>query len=243
MKLKERIYGKLDERFGNIKWYRAFREDYGARTLLLSVGGAALNVVFACVQAVTALRYLSVWYGVFAGYYFILALLRLGVLFSYRIVKSRSKGDEEALSRGKRRIYLVNGALFVPLDIALGAVITVMIIKGKPVATGEIMAITTAAYTTYKVTMAVRNLFKARSSHDPIAQTIRNIGFVDALASLLSLSVTLISTFGEMDDSMLTIVALLGLGSCIFTVGLGSYMIITGAKKSNVNYGEGSYGR
>jgi len=122
----------------------------------------------------------------------------------------------------------------VPLDIALGAAITVMIKSQKPTATGEIMAITSATYTAVKVTMAAISLSKAKASRDTIAQTLRNIGFVDALASVLSLECTLITTFGEVDGRMRAVMAVSGLVVCAFTVGLGSYMIVKAAKALNL---------
>lgn len=237
MKLKERIEQKLDGRLGKYKWYTSFKEDYDFRTLAAMLGGALINIIFACVNGVTALRYLSLWYGVFSGYYFVLAAQRIGVLLSYRAIKKKCGGDEEKLERKKKGIYLVNGAILVPLDIALGALITVMMLKQKPTVTGEIMAITSATYTTYKIVMAIRNLLKARRTQDFLIQTVRNIGIIDALTSIISLEFTLINTFGgeETVADMRVLTAISGLIVCAFTVGLGSFMIIKGTKALNLD--------
>ena len=196
----------------------------------MSVGGAFINFVFAGFNGATAIKYLSVWYGAFAGYYTVLAIQRLLVLIFFRIATKNYGDDGQKLERAKQKIYLVNGAIFVPLDIALGVVVSFMVISRKPTATGEIMAITTAVYTFYKVVMAIRNLFKTKSSNDCVTQTLRNIGIVDALASVLSLEATMIPTFGELNKDMITLIAVSGLVVCLFTVGLGSYMIIKSAK-------------
>lgn len=237
MKIKERIKGKINSAFGKYRWYNSFKEDYGFRALVTMMGGVLINVIFACVNGVTALKYMSLWYGVFSGYYFVIAAQRIGVVLSYRRVKKKSGGDIEKLERGKNKIYLANGAIFVPLDIALGALITVMMLKQKPTVTGEIMAITSATYTTYKVVMAIRNLAKAKASQDFLIQTIRNIGIVDALTSIMSLETTLITTFSEVEtiSDMKTLMAISGLTVCVFTVGLGSFMIIKGAKALNLD--------
>lgn len=231
VKLKDKIKSKVDAKYGKYKWYQSFTGDYGFRTLVLCVGGALLNIVFACFNGATAIKYSSVWFGAFAGYYTMLAVQRLFVLFSCHIVKKKCSDDEQKLEREKQKIYLANGAIFVPLDIALGVVVTYMVIMQKPTATGEIMAITTATYTCYKVIMAIRNVFKAKSTNDAVIQTIRNIGIVDALASVLSLETTLIPTFGELNKDMIIIIAISGLVVCLFTVALGAFMIINGAKK------------
>lgn len=121
----------------------------------------------------------------------------------------------------------------MPLDIALAAAITVMMLTQKPTVTGEIMAISSAAYTTYKVVMAIRNLIKAKSMQDPVVQTIRDIGLIDAFASVFSLEVTLITTFSEEGTltDMRMLMAISGFAVCAFTIGLGAYMIIKSAKK------------
>lgn len=239
MKIGERAEKFFDERFGKYKWYNSFKGDYGFRTIIFAIVGALINIIFACVNGVTALRYMSLWYGVFAGYYLILALQRLGVLAAYRAVLKHCGDDEEKLGRKKLKIYLTNGAVFVPLDIALGAAITVAMLYQKPTITGEIMAITTATYTVYKIISAARNLVKAKKATDPIVQTLRNIGFVDALASVFSLEVTLITTFSETEtvQDMRVLMVISGFVVCAFTVGLGSYMIISAVKKLRANNG------
>lgn len=102
MKLKERAEKFFDKRLGRYKWYASFKCDYGFRTLILAIGGASVNVVFAGFNAATAIYYLSIWYAVFAGYYFILALLRISVLISYRIVKKNTAKTKNSKGRSGR---------------------------------------------------------------------------------------------------------------------------------------------
>ena len=160
-----------------------------------------------------------------------LALQRIAALFFYRRLNKKYADDEGRRNREKWKLYLANGAVFVPLDISLAGVVTLMIRSGELAATGTIMAITTATYTFYKIIRATMHFIKAKKGQDPVTQIARNIGLVDAFASMLSLEVTLISSFGAMDSDMLLIVAISGFAVCIFTVGFGAYMIINAAKK------------
>ncbi len=91
-----------------------------------------------------------------------------------------------------------------------------------------------AAYAFYKITMAIINLVKAKAAMDPIVQTIRNIGFVDALTSMLVLESRLISTFGSVDIDMRRLISISSISVCVFVVALGSYMVIRGIKKLNM---------
>lgn len=227
MKFKERITEKLKKN----AVIRTMLENYGVRTIAVTVGGAAINLLFAIFNGVSAIYHMSIWYGSIAGYYLVLSVQRLFVLAAYRCVKKKYGDNEQKLSEGKQKIYLANGAVIVPLAIALGVAATQMVLSDNPAVTGEIMAITSAAYACFKTVMAVRNFIKARRSNDLVIQTIRNIGFVDALVSVLVLETTLIPTFGAMDRDMRTIVAVSALVLLLFTIGLGSFMIVTGAKK------------
>ncbi len=87
------------------------------------------------------------------------------------------------------------------------------------------MAIASETYAFIKMTMAIRNLVKARKFDDRLVQSLRNIGFVDAIASMLVLETTLISTFGNAGD-MRSIILISGIVACAFVIALGSYMII-----------------
>jgi len=101
MGIKRRAAEWFDRRLLKYKWYNSFKSDYGFRTMAFAVGGTLINIAFACFNGVTALYYMSLWYGVFAGYYLVLALLRVGVFVAYRIVLCKSAGDEEKLFREK----------------------------------------------------------------------------------------------------------------------------------------------
>lgn len=234
MKLKDVLKAKFDEKLGKHGWYNSFTADYGFRTLVFYVCGSFVTAAFAVYYAVCGALYQSLWYGAYAIYLIMLAVQRLLVLAAYFVVHKKHGGDVERIERGKLKIYLANGAIFVPLTVALVTIIGLIMSLRKPLVSNGIMAITTAAYATYKITMAIINLVKARSFKDPLIQTMRNIGIVDALTSVILLESTLITTFGEMTGDLMKLTAILGLAVCLFNIGLGSHMIIKGAKRLNI---------
>lgn len=227
MKIKE----FFDSKFSKYGWYHSFTGDYGFRTLVMAIGATLLNMAFAGVNGATAVKYSSLWYGAFAAYYVILVLQRIFVLISFWIIKRKFGNDSQKFEREKQKIYLANGAIFVPLDIALATIAGLMTIFNELTATGEIMAISTAAYAFYKIIMAIINIVKAKKADDAIIQTLRNIGFVDALTSMLVLETTLISTFGELDKDMRMLISLTSISVCVFVVALGIFMIVKSINK------------
>lgn len=236
------LKSKLTEQLKRFPLTRACMEDYGFRTVFFAICACALNFIFAGFNCVAAVKYASVryWYVTFTGYYIVLALQRISILLAFRKIKRKYADDDGLFQRAKWEIYLGSGVFFILLQFALAAVVAQMYLMEKPTETGEIMAITTAVYTVIKITLAIRNLAKAKAFEDVIVQTLRNIGFVDALASLLSLTTTLITTFGVMEGSMQTLFLVLGIVFCAFTITLGICMILRAAKfLKNKNAAEG----
>ena len=106
---------------------------------------------------------------------------------------------------------------------------------GKPSITGDILAIATVAYTTYKITIAIIHLKKAIKEKDDILQALRNINMVEAIISIVLLANTLITTFGTFDTSMQTLIIILGLVACIVIISLGTFMVVKSILKLKSN--------
>lgn len=208
---------------------------YVSRTAFFSLFGAVFTLIFAIFNGIFGILIKSLWFGAFAGYYLVLSFQRISVLISYEYIGKKYADNAQKTNRAKQKIYLANGAVFIPLTIALTVIVPMLVNSARPAAYGEIAAITTATYAFYKITAAAINLRKAAKTKDAVAQTLRNIGFVDALTSIMLLENTLISTFGELDSGMKSIIALSGLFVCAFNIALGSFMVITAAKRLRQN--------
>ena len=95
------------------------------------------------------------------------------------------------------------------MNIALVVPISLMVLMQKPTNLGLIPAIAMAAYTTYKITMAIVNMRRSRVYH-PLIHELRTINLIDAFVSILTLQNTLImvnSDAGE-GSSMITLSAI-----------------------------------
>lgn len=106
-----------------------------------------------------------------------------------------------------------------------------MITTNTPTEKSMVMAIASAAYAFYKITVAIINLVKAKKSNNKIIQTIRNIGLVDAFTSMLVLEVCMIPTFGTMDYDMLILVGASSVVVFLLTIIISFVMILSGFKK------------
>ena len=132
----------------------------------------------------------------------------------------------------KRILPMAAGILLLALNFALTGVILLTIAQDTAKRYSEIMVISIAAYTFYKITMAVVNMVKVRKRKSPILITIRNIGAADALVSMLTLQAAMFASFQD-KNSLNTnqMNAITGLSVCILISILGISMIWYAWKK------------
>ncbi len=226
-KIKASVMGSLQKH----KFTRLLTEDYSFRTLAFAVCSLAINVGFVLFNTVFALLTDNFWYGCLAGYYFLLTVLRGGLFLLNKKAKKQAEGEED-LRRLQKRNYGFCGGMLFALNIAMTVAVVFMVLGKTATKYTEIMAIVFAAFSVYKIILAIWNVFKAKKIRDWQIQAFRNIGLVAAAFSLLSLQTTLVFTFsnGEMQTTLLN--AVTGALVCLLTIGIGVFMIIQSRQKN-----------
>lgn len=222
-------FRRLREKLAKTKYGRLFLEEYDFKTTVFALLSLAVNVGFAVMNGVSAVMYSSLWFGAFAAYYLMLVLFRGGVIFSDRLAKGRYAERETAYLRAQQKIRLGSGAFLVIVGIAMCTAVGVSVVLGRPTRSGQIMAIATAAYTFYNITMAIVNLVRARRHGNPVVQSLRNLNFANACMSMVSLTVILLDTFseGEEESFLLTMKSCVGFAACAVVLAIAAYMIVT----------------
>ena len=206
--------------------------DYGYRTVAFAVCSFAINVAYVIFNAVLAVFVLSVWYGALAGYYLFLSALRFGLLTAAYKIGRKTGGDAQLCHKEKLKLYRGCGIALLVLEIALAVAVTQMVAAGSPVLQTEVMAIGSAAYTFYKIGLAIYNLRKVRRYKDPVLQSFRNINLTDASVSLLALQTTLVAVFSkEVSANIRALNAVTGFLVCALTIFLGIFMIVRANRK------------
>lgn len=225
-----RVRKKLLEKAKRYALTNNLISSYGFRTVAFSVAALVMNVGFALFNGVQGIVSFSLWYGIIACYYIFLGALRGGILIGSYRAKKRFGGNAEVFAVYKRKLYRLCGIALFVLELALAAAVTLMILYERPTEYSEIMAITSAAYTFYKVIFAVVNVVKVRKLQDPMLQCFRNINLTDAAVSLLSLQVMLVAVFSDDRQQLLnTLNAITGFVVCALTIVIGIIMIVRGS--------------
>ena len=195
---------------------------FGLFSLLVSVGNALLN-------GTIGILYASVWYGILAAYYFLLTAIRGGVLLFHR--KNGKAAETEDETRRKRRegkAYLWCGVWLVLLPAVLSVVIAETVISDRAFVRAGLAIYASAAYTFYKATTSIINIFKARKTDSLTVQAIRNVNLADALVSLLALQTAMFHEFSP-EERFGFANAVTGAVVCALTAALGIFMIVKGS--------------
>ncbi len=167
---------------------KKWNKDYSFKTFVGAWFSLCLTVIFAAYHGYLGMGVSSIWHGSICVYYLLLVSVR-GIVLHTEYVTRTEDADTQRLWRQKT--FSISSAMLLAINIALIAPISLMVLMQKPTNMGLIPAIAMAAYTTYKITMAIVNMRRSRVYH-PLIHELRTINLIDAFVSILTLQNTLI---------------------------------------------------
>ncbi|MBE5740383.1 MAG: hypothetical protein E7349_05985 [Clostridiales bacterium] len=197
-------------------------KNYGFRTVLFSAFSMGMSVLYSLYNGALALWFHSMWYGALAVYYITLVFLRSGIVLYHG--KRRGKARNAYLEVRK---YRNCGWLLVSTISALSAAILQMVKNGAGFVHAGLTIYVFAAYTFYKVTMSIINIFKANRWDDFTVKAVRCVNLADATVSILALQTALLLQFSD-GSGMAVANAVTGMAVCGCVLALGILMIVRG---------------
>lgn len=205
------------------------KNDYVFKTMTGSLLSLVVTVLFALYNGFLGIHQLSVWHGSICVFYLLLIAIRGMILMTEWNNRARSVSER---ANHRKKAFAVSSAMLMALNLALVLPIALMVRMEKPVNMGIIPAITMAAYTTYKVTMASVHIKKQkRMNHsNSLVTELRAINFIDALVSILTLQNTLIMV-NQSDHSSGDMLLLSAVSSAVIyavIIFVTIYLIVTG---------------
>ncbi len=197
------------------------RRGSGKRPRLAAMGtaaGFAATAAFALYNGWLGIRYASLWHGSIGIYYTLMSLLR-GILSGAE--RRAGKKEREAAESCRRSVFRVTFALVLLMNAALAAPVSLMVLDRRPVQTGLIPAIASAAYTTYKISAASVKLKRTKGTI--LERELRLLRLIDALMSVLVLQNTLlIAVEGGISRLMLPLAAASSAGILLLTFAISA---------------------
>lgn len=180
-----------------------------------------INIGFIIFNFSLAIYYKSIWFVTFGIYYTILFLLRFLILYIYK---------SERINNKKISFY-ISSILFILISIVMIGITVLTYTFKTGTKFNEIIIISMAAYTTYKITMSIINHKKAREKDD-FLYIIRTIGLADAFISLSNLQRNMLASFDDGSSFAVNMNLCLNITIAVFVLILGIFVFIKGIKKS-----------
>lgn len=190
--------------------------------------GLTINWIYGAFLIVTGILHGDTWLWTNGIYNMVLALIRLGlVLYERRLV--HAPDAETGLRLGWNSYLLCGGGLLV-LNLTMSGVLFHRIWKGISPSYPELVVYAVAAYTFYRLTLAIVHVVKSRKNTSPTLAATRNLDLCGALMSLFSLQTAMFSTFGREFEYQVLMNVLTGSGVSLAVVCGAIGMLLHGTK-------------
>ena len=190
-------------------------DEYGFRSIVFAFFSLSINIAYTIFNTVISIVTSSLWFGAISMYHAILILMR---------------GDT-LLSRNKkpRTSYIRCAILLILLSFFLSLAIWQLISKNLAFVRLGWTVYAYAAFAFYKITLSIINLFKSRNEAFTI-KAVKNIGFADALVSILTLQTSLLYAFSDGNYGFVN--GITGAFVCGLTLLIGIFMLIEVRRKN-----------
>ncbi len=202
--------------------------DVHLRTSLTLYGSLIWNTAYALFQLWLGIASKSLWFYSMAAYYIFLAMMRFHLASHTRKYTAGEQMHEEL----KR--YRICGWIFLAMNMTLITMIVFMIYLGRTFEHDPITTIALAAYTFTSFTVAIVNNIRYRKYNSPVYSAAKIISLAAACVSMITLTATMLTTFGDGTTDLTfrrSMLGLVGGAVSLFVVGMAIYMIRQSTEK------------
>lgn len=171
-----------EKKESKFKHFWDYVTDYKRKTVTLALPSVVFDIVYSGFLSTMAILSLSLWPFIMSIYHFLLCMLRINILYRAgrgAIFKGRRFSERANYRKFSRNLILLD-AVFA---FAVYLIVKVNAVHDYP----GILVYGYGIYVAYKVTLAIINLFKAHKYKSLTALSLRKIGIVDAMVSVLAL--------------------------------------------------------
>lgn len=202
-------------------------EDVRFRTEISIYQGLFINILYIAIEIFSGIIYKSVWFISLAIYYFLLALMRIILLYRGKNKKIILEKNEEEFRR-----YRACGIILLFMNQALAGIVIFIVYCNKGFEYSGILIYAIAMYAFYAFTTAIINIVKFRKLHSPVLSAAKIINFVAAMVSMLSLTTAMLARYGKNDIHFRAVMTgAVGGTVCTITIFIAIFMIL----KANIN--------
>lgn len=217
--IKQKIY--------NNKYGNRYMTDVKFKTHVSLYRSLGINLLYVIVNVVSGLLYRSAWFGILAGYYTILAMMRFLLL---RFVNTNGIGKDLVLEFRRSRLC---GIILMAINLTLSGAVLMILYQNRGYEYNGMLIYVMAMYTFYITIHAIVDIVKYKKYNSPIMSTAKIVNLTAALVSMLSLETAMLAQFGADNppEFRQTMIAATGAGVSVVVVAMSIYMIINAGRK------------
>ncbi len=210
------------------KFFRRWQSDARLRVNVSLYSALAGNALYGVFHLWLGFYHKTFWFYSLGAYYVCLGVMRFFLLSHTRKYEAGEREYEELLK------YRACGWVFLLMNLALALIVFFMVYFNRTFVHHMITAIAMAAYTFAAFAAAAVNIVRFRKYNSPVFSASKAIAFAAACVSILTLTSTMFTAFG--DGTMDVAAQKMMLGSVGFAVsgvvlGMAVYMIAESTKK------------
>lgn len=210
------------------RYVKRWKEDTRLRVNVSLYVSFFWNLAYGVFQLGLGFYHSSFWFFSLSGYYICLALMRF---YLRRHTRRFAPGENEMKELKK---YRTCGWIFLLMNLTLSVMVFFMVYWNRTFHHHEITTITMAIYTFTTFTLAIINIIKYRKYNSPVYSASKAISLTATCVSMLTLTSTMLTTFGNDTTNILMKKIMLGTTGaivCLFIIVMAIYMIIKSSKK------------
>ena len=216
------------KRFKNENKYMVrLTNDVHLRMNIILISTLIINIAYALLQLAMGIYHKSFWFYSMSIYYILLALIRI-YLSNY----TRKYKVQENLKIELKK-YRFSGYILLLMNLTITVILFFIIYWNRTFYHNEITTIALAAYTFLTFTMAIINFIKYRKYNSPVYSAAKSITLVAACVSMITLTTTMLTTFGSDDliEFKQIILLFVGIVVALFINILAIQIIVSTTKK------------
>lgn len=216
------LFRKIKALLWRSRYIRRYHKDAAFKARVNLYSGTALNIVYAAFKLIAGLYYGSEWMIAVAVYYAVLILLKQTLVRQdLRHLRARAVPDNMTQWKTYRR----TGWLMLLMNIGLSGITAQVVARNESFYYPGVIIFAIAAYSFYRIVIAVIRLLKFRRHEDPIFAASGNIDVCFAVTAMFTLQTAMFASFAEGKDVRIPNI-ITGTAVAMIATSLAVFMIV-----------------
>lgn len=220
-------YRSINSKIHGNKYIDRYLTDAVFKTEIGLYRSLVINLLYVVVNAVSGIVYRTYWFGIFAVYYAIIAVMRFLLV---RYVGKNPIGDSYF---GELRRARLCAAILLTVNLSLSGAVLMMVYFDRAFQYQGFLIYVIALYTFYITITAIIDMVKFRKYKSPIMSITKVIKMASALFSMLFLETAMFAQFGAetLPEVKRIMIMATGAGISVAVVAMAVYMIVQTSKE------------